>query len=97
MGSTTTVPVAASHSRFVQRIRRRYAAELPLLPPGAPDFAAVMALVQQLQQGGRALPSAMRVARQLCLERLACLDIEQAAPLETITASMTALAEATLE
>ena len=85
------------HSRFVQRIRRRYAAELPLLPPGAPDFAAVMALVQRLQQGGRALPSALRVARQLCLERLACLDTEQAAPLQTITASMTALAEATLE
>ncbi len=97
MGSTSTLPSAASHSRFVQRIRRRYAAELPLLPPGAPDFAAVMALVQRLQHGGRALPSALRVARQLCLERLACLDTEQAAPLQTITASMTALAEATLE
>jgi [glutamine synthetase] adenylyltransferase / [glutamine synthetase]-adenylyl-L-tyrosine phosphorylase len=97
MGSTSTLPSAASHSRFVQRIRRRYAAELPLLPPGAPDFAAVMALVQRLQHGGRALPSALRVARQLCLERLACLDTEQAVPLQTITASMTALAEATLE
>ena len=39
----------------------------------------------------------MRVARQLCLERLACLDIEQDAPLATITGCMTALAEATLE
>ena len=26
---------SADHSRFVQRVRRRYAAELPLLPPGA--------------------------------------------------------------
>jgi [glutamine synthetase] adenylyltransferase / [glutamine synthetase]-adenylyl-L-tyrosine phosphorylase len=97
MGATSTLPGSASHSRFVQRIRRRYAAELPLLPPGAPDAAAVTALVQRLQQGGRALPSALRVARQLCVERLACLDTEQAAPLETITSSMTALAEATLE
>jgi [glutamine synthetase] adenylyltransferase / [glutamine synthetase]-adenylyl-L-tyrosine phosphorylase len=97
MGSTSTLPGAALHSRFVQRIRRRYAAELPLLPPGAPDVAAVTALVQRLQHGGRALPSALRVARQLCLERLACLDTEQAAALETITSSMSALAEATLE
>ena len=35
-----------------------------------------------LQDGGRALPSALRVARQLVLERLAVLDVEQAAPLD---------------
>ncbi len=51
----------------------------------------------QLQAGGRALPSALRVARQLVLERLAVLDVEQAAPLAHITHTMTALAEATLE
>ena len=27
---------SAAHSRFVQRIRRRYEAELPLLPPAFP-------------------------------------------------------------
>ena len=32
-------PALAEHSRFVQRVRRRYAAELPLLPPGVPDAA----------------------------------------------------------
>ncbi len=53
--------------------------------------------MQTLRQGGRSLPSALRVARQLCLERLACLDVEQAAPLATVTHGMTALAEATLE
>ncbi|HMO45108.1 MAG TPA: bifunctional [glutamate--ammonia ligase]-adenylyl-L-tyrosine phosphorylase/[glutamate--ammonia-ligase] adenylyltransferase [Rubrivivax sp.] len=90
-------PARAAHSRFVQRIRRRYAAELALLPPGAIDAAAVAALVQALRDGGRALPSALRVARQLCLERLACLDIEQAAPLDLITGGMTALAETTLD
>ena len=87
----------AAHSRYVQRIRRRYAEELALLPPGTIDAATVTALVQRLQQGGRPLVSALRVARQLCLERLACLDVEQAAPLATVTAGMTALAEATLE
>ena len=87
----------AAYSRFVQRIRRRYEFELPLLPPGAPDAAVITALVQHLLADGRPLPSALRVARQLVLERLAVLDVEQAAPLQTITHAMTALAEATLE
>ena len=87
----------SAHSRFVQRIRRRYGAELALLPPGEIDAAAVTELVQRLRDGGRGLPSALRVARQLCLERLACLDVDQAVPLATVTRGMTALAEATLE
>jgi glutamate-ammonia-ligase adenylyltransferase len=85
------------HSRFVQRARRRCAAELAWLPPGLPDAEIVKALVAQLQTEGRELPAALRVARQLVLERLAVLDIEQAAPLHDVTAAMTALAEATLE
>jgi glutamate-ammonia-ligase adenylyltransferase len=93
----SAVPAQAAHSRFVQRIRRRYTAELPLLPPGAPDAAAITALVRQLQQAGRDLASALRVARQLVLERLAVLDVEEAAPLDVITHTMTYLAEATLE
>ncbi|HYN60504.1 MAG TPA: bifunctional [glutamate--ammonia ligase]-adenylyl-L-tyrosine phosphorylase/[glutamate--ammonia-ligase] adenylyltransferase, partial [Rubrivivax sp.] len=97
MVTSSIVQCEVAHSRFVQRVRRRYVDELRLLPPGAPDVDTVLALVQRLQQAGRTLPAALRVARQLCLERLACLDIEQAAPLETITSSMTALAEATLE
>jgi len=103
MGSELHLPdtsgprAAAEHSRFVQRIRRRYAAELVLLPAGLPDAAGITALVQRLQADGRALASALRVARQLVIERLAVLDVEQAAPLEHITHTMTALAEATLE
>jgi len=96
-GGPLGAPALSTHSRFVQRIRRRYAAELSLLPPGAIDAATVTELVQTLREGGRALPSALRVARQLCLERLACLDVEQALPLATVTSGMTALAEATLE
>ena len=87
----------ASHSRIVQRIRRRYAAELALLPAGLPERAAVTALVERLRGGGRSLAAALRVARQLTLERLAVLDIEEGASLADITRAMTELAEATLE
>ncbi len=99
-GADPSAPPAipqADHSRFVQRVRRRYAAELPLLAPGAPDPAAIQALVARLQADGRPLASALRVARQIVLERLAVLDVEQAAPLEAITSAMTALAEVSLE
>ena len=88
---------AADHSRFVQRVRRSWPAELALLPPGAPGFDEITALVQRLRAGGRDLPSALRVARHLVLERLAVLDVEQAAPLDTVTGAMSDLAEATLE
>ncbi|MBZ8141380.1 bifunctional [glutamate--ammonia ligase]-adenylyl-L-tyrosine phosphorylase/[glutamate--ammonia-ligase] adenylyltransferase [Rubrivivax gelatinosus] len=97
MPAVQNVAAAAGHSRFVQRIRRRYEAERVLLPPGAPGFETIVALVAALREGGRELPSALRVARQLVLERLAVLDVEQAAPLETVTATMTSLAEATLD
>ena len=102
--SSTAVPPAgisvaarADHSRFVQRIRRRYADELPLLPPGLPDSAAIGEVIQRFVAGGRSLASALRVTRQLVLERLAVLDIEQGAAMEDITAAMTDLAETTLD
>ncbi|MFZ2988600.1 bifunctional [glutamate--ammonia ligase]-adenylyl-L-tyrosine phosphorylase/[glutamate--ammonia-ligase] adenylyltransferase [Ideonella sp.] len=87
----------AEHSRFVQRVRRRYPAELGLLPEGLPESSSITALVHTLEAAGRSLGSALRVARQLVLERLAVLDVEQGASLHDVTACMTALAEATLE
>ena len=87
----------AEHSRFVQRIRRRYEAEQALLPPGLPDVDSITATVAALQQRGRPLPSALRVARQLVLARLAELDVEQGATLQQITGAVTHLAEATME
>ncbi|MBV8500500.1 MAG: bifunctional [glutamate--ammonia ligase]-adenylyl-L-tyrosine phosphorylase/[glutamate--ammonia-ligase] adenylyltransferase [Paucibacter sp.] len=92
----TLASCPAEHSRFVQRIRRRYATELGLLPPGLPDRDGITALVHTLQAGGRALGPSLRVARHLVLERLAVLDVEQAAPVHNVTLAMTQLAEATL-
>ncbi|MDP3823927.1 MAG: bifunctional [glutamate--ammonia ligase]-adenylyl-L-tyrosine phosphorylase/[glutamate--ammonia-ligase] adenylyltransferase [Burkholderiales bacterium] len=86
----------AEHSRFVQRIRRRYATELALLPPGRPAREGITALIALLQSQGRNLASAMRVARQLVLERLAVLDVEHGAAMPDITLAMTELAEVTL-
>jgi len=95
MGSPARVH--ADHSRFVQRVRRRYGAELALLPPGVPDAGVIDALVQRLLDDGRPLAVALRVARQLVLERLAVRDVEQDAALDTVTGTMTTLAEVTLE
>ena len=87
----------ADHSRFVQRIRRRYGDEMQRLVPGLPRREVIHALVLQLVAEGRTLGSAMRVTRQLVLERLAVLDIEQAALMPDITLAMTELAETTLD
>ncbi len=89
-------PVVAEHSRFVQRVRRRYAAELALLPPGLPDRAVIGTLIDTLG-ASRPLASSLRVARHLVLERLAVLDIEQGASVEDVTLAMTHLAEVTLD
>jgi len=94
--AAVTPTALAEHSRFVQRVRRRYEAELGLLPPGLPDRAAIEALVATLQAAGRPLATALRVARHLVLERLAVLDIEAGAAMEDVTLVMTTLAEVSL-
>ena len=60
MGTSTSAATSASadHSRFVQRIRRRYGDELALLPPGLPRAQVIGDLVHQLMTGGRSLASA---------------------------------------
>jgi [glutamine synthetase] adenylyltransferase / [glutamine synthetase]-adenylyl-L-tyrosine phosphorylase len=92
------VPTAAAdHSRFVQRIRRRYPAELALLAPGEPDAATQVALIDALGSRGLPLADTLRIARQLILERLVVLDVEQGAPLDLVTRTMSAFAEVALE
>ena len=96
----TPSAATADHSRYVQRIRRRYAPEVTdfaQAAPGLPRIADISALIDRLQAAGRDLTSALRVARQLVMERLAVLDIERAAPMQDITVVMTELAEVTLD
>jgi [glutamine synthetase] adenylyltransferase / [glutamine synthetase]-adenylyl-L-tyrosine phosphorylase len=88
---------AATHSRYVQRIRRRYTQELSHLPPGVPDRAAQERALQALRDTGLDLPSALRVLRHLVLERLAVLDTECEAPLQVVTLAVTELAELALD
>jgi [glutamine synthetase] adenylyltransferase / [glutamine synthetase]-adenylyl-L-tyrosine phosphorylase len=90
------MPSPATHSRFVQRIRRRYSAEMALLPEGLPLRAAQLALLTQLQSQGRSLACSLRVARQLIVERLCVLDVEQAEPMQNVTRAMTEWAEVAL-
>ncbi|MFW9616318.1 bifunctional [glutamate--ammonia ligase]-adenylyl-L-tyrosine phosphorylase/[glutamate--ammonia-ligase] adenylyltransferase [Aquabacterium sp.] len=96
------VPTAtpAAHSRYVQRVRRRYADEITRFAqtaPSTPRTAEITTLIDHLREQGRELGSALRVARHLVMERLACLDVEGGAPMLEITASVTELAEVTLD
>jgi len=87
----------ADHSRFVQRLQRRYADLLALLPAGAPTRETLTATLQALRGRGLPLDAAVRVLRQLTLERLVRLDVAQQAPLDSVTRAMTWLAEVTLD
>jgi [glutamine synthetase] adenylyltransferase / [glutamine synthetase]-adenylyl-L-tyrosine phosphorylase len=87
----------AEHSRFVQRVRRRYLQELDLLPPGAPVHDSMLVCLAALRENGLPVASALRVLRQLVLERLAVLDCEQQASLESVTRAVTELAELALD
>ena len=87
----------AQHSRFYQRLQRRYADEWPLLPPGAPVRASMLHTLAALQERGQPLPAALRILRQLVMARLVELDCCAQAPLDTITQATTELAEIALD
>jgi len=92
-----TLPPLFSHgSRLVQRLRRRYPQELALLSAGEPTAAHLQTTYARLRQAYPDVANALRVLRQLVLERLVVLDCEQQAPLNTIMQSMTTLAEFSL-
>lgn len=86
----------SNHSRFVQRLRRRYANELPLLPEGAPELASLQTCFAALRQSHNP-GDALRILRQLVMERLAVLDCDQHASLDVITRAVTKLGEFTLD
>ncbi|WP_237219063.1 bifunctional [glutamate--ammonia ligase]-adenylyl-L-tyrosine phosphorylase/[glutamate--ammonia-ligase] adenylyltransferase [Rhodoferax aquaticus] len=89
-------PALATGSRFAQRIRRRYASQMLLLPPGIPTRQNMDATLAGLLSDGAELGTALRTTRQLVLERLVCLDCEENAGLEVVTKAMTDLAEIAL-
>ena len=96
-GTTAAAAIAADHSRYVQRVRRVRGADLALLAEGPPDRASMQATLDAWLARGRSLASALRLTRQLVMERLVVLDVEQQADVEVVTRAMTELAEVTLE
>ncbi|MEN9689570.1 MAG: hypothetical protein RI998_1567 [Pseudomonadota bacterium] len=91
------LPNLADSVRLVQRLRRRYAQYLPLLPPGTSTPEHMAICLQQLQTHWPQLGDALRVLRQLLMERLVVLDCEQHASLSVVTQTMTWLAEFSLD
>ena len=93
-----TLPITLSQgSRLLQRLHRRYPQELALLPAGEPTAAHLQTTYARLRLAYPQVADALRVLRQLVLERLVVLDCEQQAPLNTVMQSMTALAEFSLD
>jgi len=86
----------SSHSRFAQRVRRRYAAELSLLTTGALNRDAMDMAYARLRAAGHDAGTALRILRQLVMERLVTLDCDLQAPLGVVTTAVTELAEYTL-
>ncbi|MEY4346313.1 MAG: hypothetical protein RL032_2145 [Pseudomonadota bacterium] len=81
----------------MQRIRRRYAEQLPQLPAGVPYRTDMQTLFEVIQNTGASTSESLRTVRQLVLERLVCLDCDHSADLQTVTHTMTALAEWALD
>jgi glutamate-ammonia-ligase adenylyltransferase len=61
--SHNAVAATADHSRYVQRVRRRFAEEIGTLPAGAPDAPAIEQLIDRFVQQGHSLAAALRIAR----------------------------------
>ncbi|MDM0014113.1 bifunctional [glutamate--ammonia ligase]-adenylyl-L-tyrosine phosphorylase/[glutamate--ammonia-ligase] adenylyltransferase [Variovorax sp. J22P168] len=89
-------PLSAS-SRFVQRLRRRYAGELALLAEGEPRRAQMAEAYQSLRARGDNIADALRIVRQLVMERLITLDCDHQASLAVVTCAVTELAEFALD
>src|SRR5688572_4128500 len=87
----------SSHSRFAQRLRRRYAGQLALLAPGTPIREAMGAAYDLLRKQGHDTGTALRILRQLVMERLISLDCDEQAPLGLVTRAVTELAEFALD
>ena len=87
----------SDHSRFAQRVRRRYADQLQRLPAGRPDPNSLRQVFEALVQDGADVGTALRTLRHLVMERLVTLDCDQQSSLQDITQTMTDLAEFALD
>ena len=94
-GIMTRNPLSA-HSRFGQRVRRRYETQLSALPLGMPNRDAMAAAYATLLGAGSDIGAALRITRQLVLERLLRLDCDEGVPWDRIAQAMTELAEFSL-
>jgi glutamate-ammonia-ligase adenylyltransferase len=84
-------------SRFAQRVRRRYRDQMHLLPDGLPDRQAMEIALQALIEDIHDIGAALRVLRQLVIERLVVLDCDNHSSLDQVTSAMTHLAEFSLD
>ena len=87
----------AAESRFAQRVRRRYEALMQTLAPGLPNRHDMHTCFDTLRKSGEDIGAALRITRQLVLERLVCADCDARASLASVTAAMTELAEFALD
>ncbi|MEO6626148.1 MAG: bifunctional [glutamate--ammonia ligase]-adenylyl-L-tyrosine phosphorylase/[glutamate--ammonia-ligase] adenylyltransferase [Burkholderiaceae bacterium] len=87
----------SAYARHGQRVRRRYPSEMHLLATGVPTRAHCAAAIDTLMGHGHDLGAALRILRQLVLERLLVLDCDNDQPLQDITQVMTMLAEFALD
>ena len=92
-----TLSALSAYSRFGQRVRRRYQDERHLLAAGIPTRDAYDAMFAQLMASGTDLGAALRIMRQVALERVMTLDCDQQATVAQITLAMTRLAEFALD
>jgi glutamate-ammonia-ligase adenylyltransferase len=90
-------PPLSEGSRFFQRLQRRYADVFAALPHGIPQRDLLTQAYGVLRTQGHDVGPALRILRQWTLARLLTLDCEQKATLDTITLSMTHLAEVALD
>ena len=97
VASSCGEPSLSDFSRFGQRLRRRYGAELQLLAPGTPDRARMAQTYQALRDRRDDTATALRILRQVVMERLLRLDCDEQAPLSLVTGVVTELAELALD
>jgi [glutamine synthetase] adenylyltransferase / [glutamine synthetase]-adenylyl-L-tyrosine phosphorylase len=98
MAADTSPPVAnlAAHSRFWQRVQRRFAAERQTLAAGVPSAPSMAQALSALRAQGHGTGAALRVLRALVVARLIELDCDARAPLSDVVGPVSDLAELAL-